>query len=116
VTAGSPVTLKGFAQDAIDGYIALYEWDLNGDGTYEYNSTVSPVVTHVYYKKGTYTARLRVTDDRGATSTSSALVVVKLKEERPLLRMDELTYAAIILSLAVLAAAAVMIYRKRDEW
>jgi subtilase family serine protease len=115
VLVGQPVTFKGYGNDPIDGYIALYEWDFNGDGTYDYNSTVSPTVTHVYYSNGTYIVRLRVTDDRGATSVSSAILVVKLKDEKPFLRADELTFAAIILAISVLAAAAVLIYRKRDE-
>ena len=113
--AGEPVTFRGFAHDNIDGYIALYEWDFDGDGTYDYNSTVSAEARHVYHTKGTYTARLRVTDDRGATAVSSALVVVRLREERPLIRADELTLSALIIASSILAGAAVMIYRKRDE-
>jgi subtilase family serine protease len=114
VTAGDPVTLRGGGNDVKDGFIALYEWDLNGDGTYEYNSTVSGTVTHVYHTNGTYIVRLRVTDDRGATAISTGIVFVKLRQERPLLRADEVTFVAIILCFAVLAGAAVMIYRKRD--
>jgi PKD repeat protein len=115
VSAGQPITFRGFGNDAIDGYIALYEWDFNGDGIYEYNSTVSPTATHVYYTNGTYTVRLRVTDDRGATAVSSAMIVVKLKKEKPFIRADELTFGAILLCFSVLAGAAVLIYRKRDE-
>jgi subtilase family serine protease len=114
ITAGNPVIFRGNAYDK-DGFIALYEWDFDGDGIYDYSSTVAPTVQHVYHTNGTYIAHLRVTDDRGATSVSSAFVVVKLKKEKPFIRADELTFAAILLSFSVLAGAAVMIYRKRAE-
>jgi hypothetical protein len=114
ITAGNPVTFRGNAYDK-DGYIALYEWDFDGDGIYDYSSTVSPTVQHVYHTNGTYIARLRATDDRGATAISSAFVVVKLRTDKPFIRADELTFAAILLCFSVLAGAAVMIYRKRDE-
>jgi subtilase family serine protease len=114
-TAGDPVKFRGSFGKDNDGYIALYEWDFDGDGKYDYSSAVSAEADHVYYKNGTYIARLRVTDDRGATSESTAAVKVRLEEARPLIRMDELTYAAMIASLTVLAMAAVLIYRKRDN-
>jgi subtilase family serine protease len=115
VLAGDPLTLHGSGNDVQDGFIALYEWDLDGDGAYEYNSTVSGTVQHVYHTNGTFIICLRLTDDRGATAVSTGFVVVKLKQEKPFLRADEVTFVAVILSFSVLAGAAVMLYRKRDD-
>ena len=52
-----------------DGSIVNYEWDLDGDGSFETNSGTNPIVTHTYTAEGegTYNVRLRVTDNGGAT-------------------------------------------------
>jgi len=48
----------------IGRYLVLFEWDFEGDGTYEY-STTDPyrTPTYAYSTSGTYVAKLRVTDD-----------------------------------------------------
>jgi len=48
--------------------IALYEWDFDGDGVYEANSTSSGTTTHQYTTQGVFNARLRVTDSLGAST------------------------------------------------
>jgi len=59
-----------------EGKIVRYEWDLNGDGTYE-ECTTSPTLTHSYLDDGNYKVRLRVVDDDGATARSSLIIKVK---------------------------------------
>ncbi|MFN2531075.1 MAG: endonuclease/exonuclease/phosphatase family protein, partial [Pyrinomonadaceae bacterium] len=64
------VSFNGSATDP-DGYITSYNWTF-GDGN---TSTVlSP--TDTYTSAGTYTARLTVTDNAGATASASIQVVV----------------------------------------
>jgi PKD repeat protein len=58
--------------DQGDG-IAAYSWDLNGDGTYGDATTATTSFT--YANPGTYTARLRVTDRNGATSTPATVTI-----------------------------------------
>jgi PKD repeat protein len=58
--------------DPGDG-ISAYSWDLNGDGTY--GDATSPTTSHVYTDPGTYTARLVVTDRRGATSAPASVTI-----------------------------------------
>ena len=49
-----------------------YAWDLDGDGAFDDSTAVSP--TWTYTVGGTVTARLRVTDNLGATDTDSVVV------------------------------------------
>ena len=55
-----------------DGNIVKYIWDF-GDGA----SGTGKIVAHTYSRAGTYTVRLTVQDDRGATDTATATVRVK---------------------------------------
>lgn len=58
-----------------DGTIELYEWDWSGDGTYD-DSGTSPTTSHAYTSGGLYEAKVRVTDDDGATDTATFEVKV----------------------------------------
>ncbi len=51
--------------------VVQYEWDFDGDGTYDATSTTTPEATHVYEQAGTYAATLRVTDSRGGVATDT---------------------------------------------
>ena len=70
VAAGNTVYFDGstYSSDP-DGVIAKYEWDFESDGIYDWSSSITGVTTHVYPVGSGYTARLRVTDDEGATAT-----------------------------------------------
>jgi len=59
-----------------DGSIVKYEWDFDGNGTYDATTETNPV-SHLYDKSGTYTARMRVTDNDGATSAGQVLITVQ---------------------------------------
>ena len=65
------VALDGSASADPDGTIASYGWDF-GDGSTGTGATTS----HTYATAGTYTVILTVTDDDGATGTTSAPVTV----------------------------------------
>lgn len=74
---GAPldVQLQGAGSDP-DGTIVLYEWDFEGDGTYDYSSPTSGNTTNTYQSPGAYQAIFRVTDNEGATATASATATV----------------------------------------
>ncbi|WP_189611457.1 FlgD immunoglobulin-like domain containing protein [Saccharospirillum salsuginis] len=59
------VTFNATATDE-DG-IDRFEWDYDGDGTYD-DTTTSGTTTHTYETEGTFQARLRVTDTLGAAT------------------------------------------------
>jgi hypothetical protein len=52
-----------------------YEWDWTADGSYD-NAGSTATATHQYPFSGTYTVRLRVTDDAGATGVTEGTVQV----------------------------------------
>jgi len=72
---GQAITLNGSVSADPDGSITLYEWDINNDGTYDY-STSNPTRSHTYAQQGTYTIKLRVTDNLGKTGTASITAVI----------------------------------------
>jgi PKD repeat protein len=78
-TAGNAplaVTFGGSATD--DGQIVLWEWDFDGDGTFDFASATSPAVVHTYVNGGRFVAALRATDDQGLTSIDLVEVSVGL--------------------------------------
>ncbi len=72
---GVEIVFDGAAADS-DGIVVKYEWDFDGDGTYDWESTSSGEAPHTYSDDGEFTARLRVTDDLGNTSVAEAVVRV----------------------------------------
>jgi PKD repeat protein len=84
---GDPIgfTVVVHDNDSIESRL-LYKWDfdvgtdsdLDGDPANDVDSTATSNVTHVYNAEGTYTAKLTVTDDYGA-STSAYINVIVLR-------------------------------------
>jgi PKD repeat protein/subtilisin family serine protease len=59
------------------GKILKFEWDFDGDGTYDYSAYDSPDVYHSYTKSGLYQAELRITDSKSQTQSSKQPITVK---------------------------------------
>ena len=70
---GETVTLDASGSSDADGTIASYEWDFDGDGTVD---STGETVTTSYATAGDKTVTLTVTDDDGATASTSQSVVV----------------------------------------
>jgi YD repeat-containing protein len=77
---GEPIAFSGAASSDPDGTIAKYEWDFDGDGSYETNGGASPAISHTYATPGTYTVGLRVTDNGGKTATTTRPVSINSGE------------------------------------
>ena len=75
-TQGGGIAVDGTNSSDADGFIALYEWDCDGDNTYDLSSSSSGTAVCNYTSVGTYTLQLRVTDDDGATDVDVATVSV----------------------------------------
>jgi PKD repeat protein len=75
ITVGQRTTLSAAGSSDDDG-IARYEWDLDGNGSYETNTGTSPTVQAAFSSVATKTVRVRVTDIYDASSSAEATVRV----------------------------------------
>ncbi|HEX8084141.1 MAG TPA: Ig-like domain-containing protein [Solirubrobacteraceae bacterium] len=74
VLAGDDVVLDaGGSTDAFAGPIAKYEWDADGDGSFEADTGGSPTLT-TSFVTGEHTPGVRITDVVGHTATASTAV------------------------------------------
>jgi PKD repeat protein len=74
-TAPLAVTFDGSASTDADGSISSYLWNF-GDGS----SATGKTASHTYLSDATFTATLQVTDNKGATGTTSVPITVKTED------------------------------------
>ncbi len=73
---GQVVSFDASASADPDGTIARYEWDLDGNGSYETDTATTATTSRTYASPESLTVRLRVTDNLGVTAiTTRALQV-----------------------------------------
>ncbi len=70
------VSFSATATDPQDKGFALYEWDFDGDGVYDYNSTSSANTTFTYDEAGTVYPKIRVTTTDGRVTYDALEVKV----------------------------------------
>jgi sugar lactone lactonase YvrE len=76
VAAGSPVRLDASGSSDPDGLPLVYEWDLDGDGTFEVGSGTTSTASRVFGRHGPATVRMRVNDPHGGRAVAEAVVSV----------------------------------------
>ena len=59
-----------------DGYIILFEMDMDGDGTYEVQERTLTGGSYEFTTPGNYTATIRVTDDKGGVTVKSESFII----------------------------------------
>ena len=64
-----------------DGTIVLYEWDWDGDGTYDETNSEPTGMGAQYTLPGTYDVGLRVTDNEGLTDTTTLTVTILSQDD-----------------------------------
>src|SRR5581483_10637639 len=75
-SGNAPLTVNFDGSGSSDpdaGDTITYSWDLNGDGTFGDSTIAKP--SFVYTTAGTYNAVLKVTDNHGASSTSTPVTI-----------------------------------------
>jgi PKD repeat protein len=63
------VNFTGSGTDS-DGTITKFEWDFDGDGTFDFSSPTTGNTSHVFNSAGTFDSVFRVTDNDGLTATA----------------------------------------------
>ena len=69
--------LDGTPSFDVDGEIVSYEWDLDGDGSFETGTGSVPYAEVDFEDPGQYWVGLRVTDDDGASDSVHAWVTLQ---------------------------------------
>lgn len=77
VPLNTPITFTdtGASDPNAGGAITKYEWDLDGNGTFEQSTGTTPSASHSYGSNGTRTVRVRVTGSAGATAVATYTLV-----------------------------------------
>lgn len=75
-TVGQPVTLSAAGSSDPDGTVVAYDWDLDGNGSYETPGGASPTYTYSYPNVGSIIVGVRVTDNDGGRSTRTTTLQV----------------------------------------
>jgi len=74
--AGEQVQFDATGSFDPDGTVVHYEWDLDGNGTYETDTGATPRVSRSYPNRLRATVHVRVTDNDGATGVGQAALAV----------------------------------------
>jgi PKD domain len=92
-----------------------YDWDLDGNGSFETPSGTTPTVTRAYIGTTTLTARVRVSDPHGASAVGGA--PVRVDSIRPLLSVLTVRGTAISYHLTEAARVTIQLQRLvRRRW
>jgi Uncharacterized conserved protein len=90
--------------------IAKFEWDFNGDGTFDTVKTDTSLCSHVYQTAGTYRAVLKVTDSNGKTVTGTVKMIVT-----PITQTDTPIVQSISHDTTVTVLDPILLYAKVTE-
>ena len=82
-TAGAPVTLDAGGSSDPEGEPLQYAFDLDGNGSFEFDGGANPFAATSFAAPGTYTLGVRVTDPRGASATAARSVAVSAAQTPP---------------------------------
>jgi phage gp45-like len=77
VTVNTAASFNASASADPDGTVAKYEWDLDGNGSYETNTGATATTTKTFTTSGDRTIGLRITDNAGATGTTTVVLKVQ---------------------------------------
>jgi len=73
-TVDQSITFTGSASGGTSPY--QYRWDWTNDGTYDTSYSSSNTASHSYSSAGSYTVKLQIKDNTGATATDAAQVTI----------------------------------------
>ena len=68
------VEFDASASSAVDGSITKFEWDVDGDGTFETDTATTATHSYEYLENGEFTPAVRVTNSAGLTAMASVTI------------------------------------------
>lgn len=77
VLTDSDVFLSAASSSSLSGKFSKFEWDLDGNGTYEFDAGNQSTVTTSFSTPGNKSVNVRVTSRGGMTSTASSVIEVR---------------------------------------
>jgi PKD repeat protein len=80
---GEPVTLDASGSADPDGTLASYQWDLDGDGSFETPGGTTPIIDKSFTGAGQVRVGVRVTDDDGATADATVALDITAQPSAP---------------------------------
>ena len=116
---GKTVSVDASSSYDPDGTIVLYEWDWDSDGIFDENYTI-PTASHTYESAGNYTITLRVTDDDGATDTTTSAEgggwIVIVERNRDLFKLPFSWFAIfMIIAIGVIGVSLSAFFLKKES-
>jgi PKD repeat protein len=75
-TGNAPLQVRFYPEPVTDTAIQQFQWDRDGNGTFEISDPIGNSQTFTYTQPGTYRPALRVTDARGAQDTQTLTLTV----------------------------------------
>ncbi len=73
----APLAVRFYPDATTPTAIERFEWDFDGDGTWDATDVIGAERRHTYRTPGTYTAALRVTDRDGNQATGTVVIQVE---------------------------------------
>ncbi len=109
VRGGRQVSFDASASTDPEGLQLRYEWDLDGNGSFETAGGTTPTISRSYAGTTTLTARVRVTDPHGASAIAGA--PVRVDAIRPVLSALAIRRTAITYRLSEAARVTIRLQR-----
>jgi DNA-binding beta-propeller fold protein YncE len=115
IAGGHEVGFDASASADPEGLQLRYEWDLDGNGSFEATGGTTPTVSRAYQGTTTLTARVRVTDPHGASAVAGT--TVRVDSIRPVISALAVRRSTIIYRLSEPARVTVRLQRlKGRRW
>jgi PKD repeat protein len=97
-----------------NGSIFQYQWDFNGDGIFDWTSSITGSINHTYNESGVYHALLQVQDNNGDTATDSRIITISNNQTTSLIITP--TSIFILVTILILCLIlSVIILCKRNQ-
>lgn len=95
------ISFYGTGEDT-DGKIIYYQWDFDGDGAYDWNSTTTGNAVYTYPRSGVYRATFRAIDDTGKEGKDTVILKIGQVDEFFVPGFDSVLLLPLIVLITIL--------------